>query len=287
MKLLPGTPFTSENLPPATRARVAEAYGLNKPVQEQYVTYVINFVKGDWGTSFKQNRDVRLIIGEKIGYSLVLAFIGILTIILFGVSLGIIAALNHNKPLDYIATGITLFIYSIPSFVVAILVLILIVFASANWGWQITIAPTDPKFTDLILPGVILGIRPASIVARLTRASMLEVLSQDYIRTAWAKGLNQRLMITRHALKNALIPIVTTLGDEFGQLAVGSVTIEAVFNIPGSGGTLVQSVQNRDYPLILITVVLYAIVVVMINLLVDVLYGFIDPRIKYTTKRVG
>lgn len=287
MKLLPGTPFTSENLPPATRARVAEAYGLNKPVQEQYVTYVINFIKGDWGTSFKQNRDVRLIIGEKIGYSLVLAFIGILTIILFGVSLGIIAALNHNKPLDYIATGITLFIYSIPSFVLAILILILIVFASANWGWKITIAPTDPKFGDLILPGIILGIRPASIVARLTRASMLEVLSQDYIRTAWAKGLNQRLMITRHALKNALIPIVTTLGDEFGQLAVGSVTIEAVFNIPGSGGTLVQSVQNRDYPLILITVVLYAIVVVMINLLVDVLYGFIDPRIKYTTKRVG
>jgi ABC-type dipeptide/oligopeptide/nickel transport system permease component len=287
MKLLPGSPFTSETLPPAARARIEAAYGLDKPFHEQYITYVANFVRGDWGVSFKQNRDVTLIVAEKVGYSVGLAVVGIITIMLFGITLGIVAALNHNKFLDYLCTGIALFIYSIPSFVLAILVLIFLVFASSNWGWQVKIAPTAPQFGDLILPGVILGIRPASIVMRLTRASMLEVLSQDYIRTAWSKGLSQRLMITRHALKNALIPIITVLGDEFGQLAVGSVTIEAVFNIPGIGGTLVQSVQNRDYPLVLITVVLYAIIVVFVNLIVDMLYGLVDPRIKYTTRRVG
>ena len=286
MHLLPGDPFTSERVPIGSRQSVLKAYGLDQPWYIQYFIYVTNFVRGNWGTSFQQvGRPVSTIIGEHIGYSLTLAVIAIVTIIIVGIPLGVIAALNHNKTLDYAATSFSLFFYSIPSFVMAILALVLILFANNTFGWALPLTRTEPSFIDLLIPGIILGIRPASIVTRLTRASMLEVLGQDYVRTAQSKGLSQRAMITRHALKNALIPIVTVLGDEFGGLAVGSVTIETVFAVPGIGAYLVSSIQARDYPMILITTVLYAMIVVIVNLLVDILYGFLDPRIKYTTAR--
>jgi ABC-type dipeptide/oligopeptide/nickel transport system permease component len=288
MYSLPGNPFTSERLPPAAREAITKAYGLDQPWYIQYFIYLGNFIRGDWGTSFRQiGEPVTKIIWEHIGYSVQLALIAIVTTALFGVTLGIIAALNHNKFLDYLTTGVTLIFYSIPSFVLAIFALLLILLANNSFGWQIPLTKSDPQFIDLLLPGIVLGIRPASIVARLTRASMLEVLNQDYIRTAKAKGLSQNGMIVRHALKNSLIPIVTVLGDEFAGLVVGSVTIETVFAIPGIGNYLVQSILIRDYPMILGTTVLLALVVVFMNLIVDILYGFIDPRIKYTTRRVG
>ncbi len=288
MQILPGDPFTSEKLPVEAKKGILKTYGLDQPWYIQYFVYVTNFVRGDWGTSFSQvGRPVTTIIGEHIGYSLTLAVIAIITVMIVGIPLGIIAALNHNKFLDYLATGFSLFFYSIPSFVLAILALISILLANQSFGWTLPIAKTDPGFGDLLIPGIILGIRPASIITRLTRASMLEVLGQDYIRTAWSKGLNQRALIVRHALKNALIPIVTVLGDECGGLAVGSVTIETVFAVPGIGNYLVSSIQGRDYPMILITTVLYAMIVVIVNLVVDLIYGFLDPRIKYTTRRVA
>jgi oligopeptide transport system permease protein len=289
MHLLPGSPFTSDKLPAAAQAKLLAAYGLDKPIWEQYLIYVFNFIRGDWGISLslQLGRPVTAIIAEHIGYSLQVAVIAISTVIIIGVPFGIIAALNHNKWLDYMATGISLFFYSIPSFVLAILTLILILFTNNTFGWTNKLTHTNPSFFDLLLPGIVLGIRPASIITRLTRASMLEVLGQDYIRTAGAKGLSRRMMITRHALKNSLIPIVTVLGDEFGGLAVGSVTIETVFAIPGIGAYLVSSIESRDYSMILITTSLYAMIVVVINVAVDLLYGFIDPRIKYTTRKVG
>lgn len=288
MNALPGNPFTSDKLPKATQEAILKTYGLDQPWYIQYFVYVWNFIRGDWGTSFQQiGQPVLKIIGEHIGYSLQLALIAIVTIMLTGIPLGIIAALNHNKFLDYMATGVSLFFYAIPAFVMAILALLIILLANNTFGWNLPLTKTDPTFVDLLIPGIILGIRPASIITRLTRASMLEVLSQDYIRTAWSKGLSQRKMIIGHAMKNALIPIVTVLGDEFAGLAVGSVTIETVFAVPGIGSYLVQSIQARDYPMILGTTVLLALVVVFVNLIVDMIYGFIDPRIKYTTRRVG
>ncbi|MEI7556556.1 ABC transporter permease [Candidatus Chlorohelix sp.] len=289
MHLLPGSPFTSDKLSPDAQQRILAAYGLDKPIWEQYIIYVFNFVRGDWGISLSQQmgRPVSTIIAEHIGYSLQVAVIAISTVIIVGVPFGIIAALNHNKWLDYLATGVSLFFYSIPSFVLGILTLILILWSNNTFGWTTKLTNTNPTFVDLLIPGIVLGIRPASIVTRLTRASMLEVLGQDYIRTAGAKGLSRRMIITRHALKNSLIPIVTVLGDEFGGLAVGSVTIETVFAIPGIGFYLVSSIESRDYSMILITTALYAMIVVVVNLVVDLLYGFIDPRIKYSTRKVG
>jgi oligopeptide transport system permease protein len=288
MNSLPGNPFTSERLPPQAREAITKAYGLDQPWYIQYFVYIGNFLRGDWGTSFQQvGRPVTQIIWEHIGYSVQLAIIAVATIAVIGIPLGIIAALNHNRFFDYLATGISLLFYSIPSFVLGILALLLILVANNSFGWELPLTKSDPTFIDLLIPGIVLGIRPASIVTRLTRASMLEVLGQDYVRTARAKGLSQQTMIIKHALKNSLIPIVTVLGDEFASLAVGSVTIEAVFAVPGIGNYLVRSILLRDYPMILGITVLLAMIVVIVNLVVDVIYGFLDPRIKYTTRRVG
>ncbi len=286
LHMLPGDPFSDQSLPPETRAELMKAYGLDQPWYIQYLVYVTNFIRGDWGVSFLQgNRPVSTIIGEHIIYSIELAGIAFCTILVVGIPLGIIAALNHNKLFDYLATGITLFFYSIPSFVMAILALMLILIANTNFGWAIPLTRDNPSLLDLLIPGMILGIRPASIITRLTRSSMLEVLHQDYIRTAWAKGLGQRIIIIRHSLKNALIPVITVLGDELGQLAVGSVTIETVFAVPGIGAFLISSIKSYDYPMVMIITVLYALIVVTLNLCVDIVYSFLDPRIKYTTRR--
>jgi ABC-type dipeptide/oligopeptide/nickel transport system permease component len=288
LHMLPGDPFSNDSLPPETRDELMKAYGLDKPWYIQYLVFLANFIRGDWGVSFQQsNRPVSTIIGEHIFYSVELAILAFIIILIVGIPLGIIAALNHNKLFDYVATGITLFFYSIPSFVMAILALMLILLANTNFGWTIPLTRDNPSILDLIIPGIILGIRPASIITRLTRSSMLEVLHQDYIRTAWAKGLGQRIIIIRHTLKNGLIPVITVLGDELGQLVVGSVTIETVFAVPGIGAFLISSIKAYDYPLVMIITVLYALIVVTLNLCVDIIYGILDPRIKYTTRRTS
>jgi ABC-type dipeptide/oligopeptide/nickel transport system permease component len=288
MRILPGDPFTSEKrVSPDALAAVRAKYGLDKPILEAYFIYIFNFLRFDWGTSFAQRgQEVTGIMASHAPYSIQLGLLAFAFMVVVGIPLGIIAALNHNKPLDYIATGFSLFFFSIPTFVLGLLALVAIVFVNTNFNTDIPITKSDPHWNDLLLPALVLGIRPASIVTRLTRASMLEVLGQDYIRTAWAKGLSQRMLILRHALKNALIPIVTVLGDYLGFLIVGSVTIEAVFAIPGIGNYLVDAIKNRDYPVIMITSIIYAMVVVFINLIVDLLYGLLDPRIKYTTRKV-
>ncbi len=288
MRTLPGDPFTTEKrIPPGVLDSLRAKYGLDLPLWQAYFVYLFNFLRLDWGQSFQQRgQDVTDIMAHHAPYSFQLGLMAFLIMILIGVPLGITAALRHNKALDYIATGFSLFFFSIPSFVLALLALVGIVLFNANFNTDIPVTKTDPQWNDLILPALVLGIRPASIITRLTRASMLEVLSQDYIRTAWAKGVSQRMMITRHALKNALIPIVTVLGDYLGGLIVGSVTIEAVFGIPGIGGYFVQAIVNRDYPIIMITSIVFSLAVVFINLAVDLIYGFLDPRIKYTTRKV-
>lgn len=285
--LLPGHPFSSEHLSPELQARMREAYGLDQPWYIRYVVYVANWVRGDWGYSFQQlGRPVSTIIGEHIGYSLLLAIIAVITTMVVGIPLGIVAALNHNRFFDYLATGVALTLYAIPGFLMGIAALLLILAANNAFGWQIPLTRMQPSPLDLLVPGIILGIRPASIITRLTRTSMLEILGQDYIRTAKAKGLAPIPLIVRHALKNSLIPVVTVLGDEFGALVVGSVTIETVFAIPGMGAYLVESIRSRDYPMILAITTLYAMLVVCVNLLVDLAYALFDPRIKLSARRI-
>ncbi len=214
-------------------------------------------------------------------FSLRLGIMAFAFMLIVGIPLGIIAALKQNSWLDYTLTTIALVGFSIPSFVLGLLALIAVVLINAWLGTNFSIAPSSPTTADLILPAILLGAREASIIARLTRSSMLEVIRQDYMRTAQAKGLNNQRVAIGHGLKNAFIPILTVLGDRLAGLLTGSVTIERVFNIPGIGYYFVSSILVLDYPMILGTTVLYAMLVVFINLAVDLLYGYFDPRISY------
>jgi ABC-type dipeptide/oligopeptide/nickel transport system permease component len=215
-------------------------------------------------------------------FSLRLGIMAFAFMLLVGIPLGIIAALKQNSWVDYLVSVVALIGFSIPSFVLGLLALIAIVLINAWLGTNFSIAPSSPTTMELILPAILLGAREASIIARLTRSSMLEVIRQDYMRTAQAKGLNNRRVAIGHGLKNAFIPILTVLGDRMAGLLTGSVTIERVFNIPGIGYYFVSSILVLDYPMILGTTVLYAMMVVFINLLVDLLYGYFDPRISYS-----
>lgn len=214
-------------------------------------------------------------------FSLRLGIMAFIFMLIVGIPLGIIAALKQNTWIDYTLTTISLIAFSIPSFVLGLLALVGILLINTFFGTEFSIAPSSPTTLDLVLPAMILGAREASIIARLTRSSMLEVIRQDYMRTAQAKGLNNQRIAIGHGLKNAFIPILTVLGDRLAGLLTGSVTIESVFNIPGIGYYFVSSILAHDYPMILATTVLYALLIVVINLVVDLLYGYFDPRISY------
>src|SRR3954447_2865546 len=248
-------------------------------VPGQFLNYLNNLVHGNLGNSFSYpTRTVNDIIGASAMNSFLVGFSAFLILIALGIPLGIIAALRQNSWVDYLATGLSLLGYSVPNFVSGILLILLTgvviqpsLIPIAQWG-------TYPR--DLILPAIVLAIRPMAVLTRLTRASMIEVLNQDYIRTAWAKGLHARAVTIQHALRNALLPVVTVMGDQLGDLITGSIVVETIFNIPGIGSWFVTSIQARDYQMILGTTIFYASLVLIINLVVDLLYAVIDPRIK-------
>jgi oligopeptide transport system permease protein len=242
----------------------------------QFFRFLGNLVRGDLGPSFSQKgRGVTDIIIPAAVNSFVLGFGAFCLLILMALPLGIIAALRQNTWVDYVATTFSLIGYSIPNFVLG-LVLILAVGLKLGWlpisGWD------GPQY--LIMPAFVLAIRPMAVLTRLTRASMLEVLHQDYIRTAWSKGLSGRMVVIRHALRNALLPIVTVMGDQLGDLVTGSLIVESLFAIPGVGHWFVDSINKRDYGMIMGTTIFYATLVLLINLIVDLLYGVIDPRVR-------
>ncbi|HYO49896.1 MAG TPA: ABC transporter permease [Chloroflexia bacterium] len=242
----------------------------------QYLRFLWNVSHGDLGPSFtRPGQQVTTIILSAASNSLVLGIAAFLLLIFLGVPLGILAAVKHNTWIDYAASTFSLVGYSIPNFVMGILLILatgvwLRILPIAHWG--------DP--IDLLLPAFVLAIRPMAVLTRLTRASMLEVLNQDYIRTAWAKGLSGRAVLIRHALRNALLPVVTVMGDQLGDLVTGSLVVETLFAVPGIGQFFVNSVAQRDYGMIMGTTLFYAGLVLGINLVVDLLYGVIDPRVR-------
>ncbi len=294
MHAAPGGPFSGEgNIPPQVQARIAASYGLDQPLPLQFLTTVWNFLHGDFGVSYKQQVGVPVwdIMMIGFGNSLQLGLCAFAFTIFFGLLFGILAAIGQNTWLDYTTMGISLAGYSIPNFVLGTLLLLLaatVLNPILPSGLQLPIGGwiKDYGLGAIILPTIVLSLRPTSILARLTRASMLEVIRQDYIRTAWAKGLADRVVILRHALRNALLPVVTVLGDELGNLITGSIVVEQLFVINGLGQQFVRSVRDLDYNIIMGTTVFYAFIVVIINLAVDILYAFIDPRISYTKSRV-
>ena len=278
MHITPGGPFDMQKaLSTAALANLEHKYGLDKPVPEQYLLYIGNALHGDLGISFVyQDRNVRDIILGGMPITGKLAALALAISIVFGVSLGTLSALRQNSWVDYVSLSFATAGASTPNFVWA---MVLIVIFSLTFHWLPTGGWGSPK--QIILPALALAFTPAAYLARITRASVLEVVRQDYVRTARAKGVGQRLLIGRHILRNGLIPVVTVIGPIFAGLFAGSFIVESIFSIPGTGRLFVQAIDARDYPLIMGTTLFYAFIIVLMNLLVDLVYAVIDPRIRY------
>jgi oligopeptide transport system permease protein len=260
-------------------------YGLNKPEYQQFALYLWNVVHFDFGLSYQyEGKTVTSLIGEGIPYTATIGVLAFLLIVPVGVLLGVLAALRQNTRTDFITMGFATVAASFPNFVVGVLMVVAFsVLTYRATGGNFFLPAADFGLDDhLIMPVITLSLLPIAYTARLTRASTLDTIRQDYVRTAWAKGLSERLVVMKHVLKNSLIPVVTTLGPTFAFLVTGSVIIETVFNIPGIGRAFVVAVTSRDYPMILGTTVLFSIVIAIANLVVDVLYVFIDPRVRLT-----
>jgi oligopeptide transport system permease protein len=260
-----------------------EKYGLNRPVFEQFLLYLWNVLHFDFGLSYQyQGKTVVELIGGGWPYTATIGVLAFLLIVPVGVGLGILAALRQNTRVDYATMGFATFAASFPNFVIGALMVVFFSVLMYKWTGGDFFLPAGGWGVDdhLIMPAVTLALLPIAYTARLTRASTLETIRQDYIRTAWAKGLPERLVVIRHVLKNSLIPVVTTLGPTFAFLVTGSVIVETVFTIPGIGRAFVVAVTSRDYPMILGTTVLFSVVIAFANLVVDVLYVFIDPRVR-------
>lgn len=280
MHAVPGGPFDRDReLPPAIRANLERKYGLDKPIFEQYTTYLENLViRQDLGVSTRDQREVTDIIRGGLKTTLELGTSAFIFATIFGFSMGVIAALNHNRMGDYLGVFFATAGSAMPNFILATF-LVIIFSVQLGWtdvlGWELF----NPR--KMILPMVSLGMLPASYIARITRASMLEVLNQDYVRTARSKGLPEWRVVTRHAVRNAMVPVLTVLGPIFAVLVTGSFIIETTFAINGVGRYFVLSISSRDYGVIMGTTIFFATVVVIANLVVDLLYAVVDPRIRY------
>lgn len=286
-RVLPGDPATlllGEEANPQLAAKLREQLGLNRPILVQYGAWLGGLVQGDLGRSIRDNEKVSPIIWQKLPTSLELAFFALAIALLLGVPAGVVAALRRGSATDAGVTMLALSGISIPNFFLGILLVYLF---SIRLDWIPPSGYVEP-WVDLrknlllmLLPAFTLGTALAGAIARFTRNSLLEVLSQDYVRTARAKGLGERIVVWRHALRNAAIPVVTVIGLQLGGLLGGAVITEQVFSIPGFGRLVVDSVFNRDFPVLQAVVLISAISVFLVNVLVDLLYAAIDPRIRY------
>ena len=276
MHAVPGGPFASEKaLDPAVEAALMEKFGLDKPVGEQYITYLKDIVtEFDFGPSLKKDgRMVIDIIGDGLKTSAVLGVWAAFIALILGVVLGSVAALRRNKLIDRIIMVMTTAFVSMPSFIMGSLLLIL-------FCMTLNLLPANgTTAAGLVLPVITLSLSPMSNITRLTRSSMLDVLGQDYIRTARAKGVSKTKIVFGHALKNALIPVITYFGPMLAYIVTGSLVVEQIFAVPGIGRAFVNSITNRDYPLIMGTTIVLAILIVVMNLISDILYKVVDPRI--------
>jgi ABC-type dipeptide/oligopeptide/nickel transport system permease component len=280
LHFIPGDPaaiFVGENV--ATEemlAKIREDMGLNRPLHEQYLSYILNALRGDLGRSLNNNRPVLDEIITRLPSTLELTLAALLIATIIGIGLGILAALKHNTLMDSIATTIALIGISLPIYWSSLL---LIVIFSVNLKWFPPIG--QGGLERLIMPALALGFLSSGELARVVRSAMLEVLNQDYILTARAKGLSERLVTRRHALRNALIPVVTILGLTFGQLLGGAVLTETIFARLGIGRMYVEAILNKDFTLVQGATLFIALAYALINIVIDVLYVYIDPRIRY------
>jgi len=279
IRLAPGGPFDSEKqLPPDIEANLRQAYHLDEPLYQQFARYIANLARGDFGPSF-QYRDfsVTELIRSGFPVSLRLGGFAMLLALFVGVLAGTVAALRQNSSTDYAVMAVSMTGISIPNFVMAPLMILLF---AVHFGWLPAGGLGDGGFKNMLLPVISLALPQIAFISRLTRGSMIEVLRSNYIRTARAQGLPTRTIIFTHALRPALLPVVSYLGPATAAVITGSVVIEQIFSIPGLGRYFVQGALNRDYTLVMGVVVFYGVLIVVFNFLVDLVYGFLDPRLK-------
>ncbi|WP_042144074.1 ABC transporter permease [Paucisalibacillus sp. EB02] len=281
MRAAPGSPFASERkMTPALEQQMENAYGLNDPIHEQYITYVVNALTFDFGPSFKfVGQDVMDIILRSFPYSLVLGLEAVFIALGLGVLFGVFAALKHNRFGDYTAMVIAVLGISVPSFIMA--TILQYIFAIKLEMFSVA---RMESFSDTILPALALATTPLAFIARLMRSSMLDVLSSDYIKTAKSKGMSQRIVTYKHGLRNAMLPVISYMGPLVASILTGSFIIEQIFGIPGLGSEFVTSITNRDYTVIMGTTVFYSVLLLVSILIVDLIYGIVDPRIKIAAK---
>lgn len=284
MHSIPGSPFNEErNTSEAVQRNMEKFYHLDEPLYVQYGMYLKSVATFDFGPSIKKSsQTVNEMLGRGFPVSFELGIVTLIVAVFSGIALGIIAALRHNGFIDYLAMTIAVLGISVPNFVLATLLIQqlavnLAILPVATWS--------SPK--HMILPTLALATGPMAIIARLTRSSMLEVLTQDYIKTAKAKGLSPVKIVFKHALRNALLPVVTVLGSLAASILTGTFVIEKIFAIPGMGKYFVESINTRDYPVIMGTTVFYSSILIMMLFLVDIAYGVLDPRIKLHKKEAS
>ncbi len=285
MRMLPGDPFIgAKAIPEATMEALNKKYGLDKPVLEQLIIYISNAFKGDLGVSIKYNRPITDIISQAFPYSLDLGIRALIFATITGVLLGIVAAVKRGTKWDSITMIFAIIGVSVPSFIVGSLLQYFFGLKLYQWtgtkffpitGWN--------SFASKILPSFALSFSSLATISRLMRTSMLDVLGQDYIKTAKSKGLSQKKIIWKHAVRNAIMPVITVLGPIAASVLTGAFVVENIFSIPGMGKFFVMSIQDQDYTMISGITLFYGIFLVVANLIVDLAYGFIDPRVKLTT----
>ncbi|MCR8847460.1 ABC transporter permease [Rossellomorea sp. SC111] len=281
MHTIPGSPFNEErNTSEMVQQNLEAHYHLNEPLMVQYLLYLKSLISLDFGPSITQpSQTVNDLLGRGFPISFELGMTTLIIAVLSGIILGVLAALRHNGIIDYMAMTFAVLGISIPNFVMATLLI-----QQVAVNWEILPVATWTSWRHMILPTLALATGPMAIIARLTRSSMLEVLTQDYIRTARAKGLSPFKIVVKHALRNALLPVVTVLGTLAAGILTGTFVIEQIFAIPGMGKYFVESINQRDYPVIMGTTVFYSSFLIVMLFLVDLAYGFLDPRIKLHKK---
>ena len=282
MQALPADPITAQlarteiDLSEEQIQEIRVRYGLDRPLHIQYLTWLGNIFRGDWGISYHIGGDIATLLSRNIGPTVELSVIGLLITIVFGIPLGVISAVKHGSWLDSISTVLATIGIAMPGFWLGLMLMWLF---AISLGWLPIYGMGSLR--HLILPGVTLGIAGVAIVARMTRSSLVEILGLDFIRTARAKGLTERAVIYKHGLRNAMIPVITIVTLSLGRLLSGAIIIENVFGRSGLGRLGVRAVMERDYPVVQATVLLIALAVVGANLVADIAYGLVDPRIRY------
>ena len=287
LQVVPGDPVTAaygldiENMDPGQVERIREQLGLNDPLLVQYFRYLGRLLQGDLGRSISTRRPIATDLVQRYPATMILALASLLIVVMIALPLGVLSARYRNSWIDHFAMFISLSGVSMPNFWVGIMLILLFALyipLFPSYGMR---PGVEGMLKSLVLPALTLGTSLAGLVTRLTRSSMLEVISQDYIRTARAKGLSERDVLIKHGLKNACIPVITVLGLQFAGLLSGAVIVERVFAWPGIGRFAVDAISRRDYPVIMGTVLIFATTFVIINLLLDILYVYVDPRIRY------